>query len=300
LFDSVRGSAPNYNRLSSNLTDAEATPGIAMLTAINSNGITLGTNGGVNTNGATFVGWQWKANGAAVTNTAGSITSQVSANTAAGFSVVTYTGTGANATVGHGLGAAPSMVIIKTRSPADWYVGHTSLGWSGTGYLILNNTGASGQYGSLPVWQTTAPNSTVITLGTVSGVNANSGTFVAYCWAAVPGYSAFGSYTGNGSSDGPFVYTGFRPRWIMLKRSSSASVTYGWQLYDTSRSPFNTTYLPGLWADTSAAEAANTYAIDILSNGFKLREGNLNNNNSGDTYVYACFAEMPFKYANGR
>jgi hypothetical protein len=293
LFDSVRG-VTNY--LASNLTSAEVS--VSGVTAFNSNGFTLGGSVNSNNSGETYVGWQWKANGAAVTNTAGSITSQVSANTAAGFSVVTWTGTGSNATVGHGLGAAPSMVIIKTRSPADWYVGHTSLGWSGTGYLILNNTGASGQYGSLPVWQTTAPNSTVITLGTVSGVNANSGTFVAYCFAAVPGYSAFGSYTGNGSSDGPFQYLGFRPRFVMVKRTDSAN---DWQIYDTARNTYNVANLT-LAANLSDSEYTRTTTdlIDFNSNGFKIRASNAAVNASGGTYIYMAFAETPFAYSNAR
>jgi hypothetical protein len=295
LFDSVRGSAPNYNRLSSNLTDAEATPGIAMLTAINSNGITLGTNGGVNTNGATFVGWQWKANGAAVTNTAGSITSQVSANTAAGFSVVTYTGTGANATVGHGLGAVPQMIIVKNRNAAisnpAWPVYHISIG--NTKYLDIQTTAA--QATAITVWNNTTPTSNVFSIGVADSVSGNTNGLVAYCFAAVPGYSAFGSYTGNGSTDGPFIYTGFRPRFIMLK---ATNVVANWFIRDTSRNPYNGADL-SLFPNLSNAESLGA-VYDILSNGFKVRSSASGVNGSGDNIIYAAFAENPFKYANAR
>jgi len=294
LFDSVRGSAPNYSRLSSNLTDAEATPGVAMLTAINSNGITLGTNGGVNTNGATFVGWQWKANGAGSSNTNGTITSTVSANTTAGFSIVTYTGNGtAGATVGHGLGVAPSFVIVKERGNANgWLCYHISTG--NTGYLELDATLAFQTLST--VWNNTTPSSTVVTLGTVSNVNRNGGTFVAYCFAPVSGYSAFGSYTGNGSSDGPFVYLGFRPRYIMYKRSDS---TGDWYVWDTSRDTANVAG-NGLFPNYAVAEVAYGTILDILSNGFKLRTNGVVGNSSGATYIYACFAENPAKYALAR
>jgi len=293
LFDSVRGSAPNYKRLSSNLTDAEATPGIAMLTAINSNGITLGTNGGVNTNAATFVGWQWKANGAAVTNTAGSITSQVSANTAAGFSVVTYTGNGTNpgATIGHGLGVAPSFIITKSRSGSgEWPSYHAAVGVTNT--IYLNATYASSTY----LNRFSAVSASTFTTGS-NGIelNTNGVTYVAYCFAAVPGYSAFGRYTGNGSADGPFVYLGFRPRCIMMKRTDS---TGDWWMYDTSRSASNTASLV-LYANSNAAEISDSN-VDILSNGFKLRSATFQPNTSGGNFVYAAFAENPFAYANAR
>lgn len=300
IWNSVVG-AGTTTSLNSNTTSAEgAYYGNANLTSFNSNGFSTGATSGtnvLNANGVTNVGWQWKAGGAAVSNTAGSITSSVSANTTAGFSVVTYTGNlTAGATVGHGLGVAPSMVIIKSRSATgNWITYHVSTGVNQ--YLYLNSTAAAAT--ATPTW---AVSSSTITLQqTFTDYNSSGTTFVAYCFAPVAGYSAFGSYTGNGSTDGPFVYLGFRPRWLMIKRSSTASVTYGWQMYDTSRQPANTASSdPNLWADTSAAEGTGNYTFDLLSNGFKLRSSGVNENASGDTYIYACFAEVPFKFANAR
>ena len=302
LYDSIRGAGANteLNSASTNAEGAGNQDQYGYLSAFNSNGFT-GVNGSsspnyyFNESGSGFVGWQWKGGGTAASNTAGSITSSVSASTTAGFSVVTYTGTGANATVGHGLGAAPSMIIVKARSAADWYVGHTSIGWSNTGYLILNNTGASGQYGSVAVWQSTAPTSTIITLGTASGVNASAGTYVAYCFAAIAGYSAFGSYTGNGSTDGPFIFTNMRPRWLMFKRTDT---TNNWIMYDTSRSTYNAAQ-NFLYPDLANTEGTGVY-IDFVSNGFKLRDTNAIFNASGGTYIYAAFAENPFTLARAR
>ena len=297
LYDSVRG-AGYY--LVSNATAAEVANSNT-LASFNSNGFTLnsgsGTPGGVNDSGATFVGWQWKAGGTAVSNTAGSITSSVSANTTAGFSVVTYTGTGANATVGHGLGVAPSMVIVKCRGTAarEWPVYHSSL-TSAAYAVFLNQTSAQA---SLPtIWNSTAPTSTVFSLGN-SGQSNEASTMVAYCFAPVAGYSAFGSYTGNGSADGPFVYLGFRPRFVMIK--SSTAVT-SWEIWDTSRDTYNTMNAE-LYPNLSIAETnatTNNRPIDSVSNGFKIRGTDAQVNTSGQTYIYACFAENPFKYANAR
>ena len=286
LYDSVRGV---NKRIISNLTNAEDT--LSGVSAFNSGGFSLGSDINFNENAATYVGWQWKANGSAVTNTAGSITSQVSANTTAGFSVVTYTGTGANATVGHGLGVAPSMIIFKNRqSTTSWLVYHTSMG--NTNAMFLNGTSASGAFSTY--FNNTSPTSTVFSLGSdTSGNGANN--IVAYCFAAVPGYSAFGSYTGNGSTDGPFVYTNFRPRFVLIKSSSDA---VNWYVYDTSR---DTSNLAGnqLYPNLSNAEVSSV-GIDILSNGFKLRYNASPLNASGSTYIYACFAENPSKLALAR
>lgn len=290
LYDSVRGTG---KYLSSDLTIAELT-GINGVSAFNSNGYTLGSDGDSNINGATFVGWQWKAGGTAVSNTAGSITSSVSANTTAGFSVVTYTGNGTNgATVGHGLGVAPSMMIVKRRDAvAAWDVYHSSIG--ATGRLYLNTTDSTNT--SSAPWNNTAPTSTVFTVGTATDTNASASTIVAYCFAQVAGYSAFGSYTGNGSADGPFCYTGFRPRFVMIKRTDSIS---DWTTYDTSRSTYNQMNL-ALYANLSNAEATTIIVIDTLSNGFKIRNSNADTNASGGTYIYACFAETAFKFSNAR
>jgi hypothetical protein len=255
----------------------------------------MGTGSTLNDSGQTYIGWQWKGGGTAVSNTSGSITSSVSANTTSGCSVVGYTGTGANATVGHGLGVAPSMIIVKTRSVAanDWRVYHASLG--ATQYINLNEGLAAAVFAAN--WNNTAPTSSVFTIGTNSAVNTSAGTYVAYCFAAIKGFSAFGSYTGNGSTDGPFVYCGFRPRWILLKRTDAAA---DWHLHDTSRDPYNssnTILLP----DSSSADLVNTaFALDILSNGFKLRTTDGSTNASGSPFIYAAFAENPFQNALAR
>ena len=288
LFDSIRGV---YNFLTSNTTAAEGNNN-QTLTGFNSNGFQLGTNGTIN-NTVANVAWQWKAGGTSASNTNGSITSTVSAGATQGFSVVTYTGNStAGATVGHGLGVTPSMIIVKPRTTVDdWLVYHTSTGASQ--YLVLNSTAASGSAASY--WGT--PNST--TFGLSGGGNNRSSGMVAYCFAAVAGYSNAFSYTGNGSTDGPFQYLGFRPRWIMIKRSSS---TGSWEILDTSRNPYNDTNLT-LEADLSAAEstgAGGNWGFDILSNGFKIRGINSEINTSGQTYIGFAVAENPFKFANAR
>ena len=293
LEDSVRGATL---ALYSNLTNAEATEATG-ITAFASNGFTLGS-GTPNGSGITYVGWQWKAGGTAVSNTAGSITSSVSANTTAGFSVVTYTGNGTSgATVGHGLGVAPSMVIAKNRSTGgtsayEWTVYHVSLG--ATKALFLNDTGAAAT--DAGYWYNTAPTSSVVTVPSNTRTNVNGSNFVFYCFAPVAGYSAFGSYTGNGSADGPFVYLGFRPRFIMIKKSSAAGDS--WYMKDTSRSSYNVG-LESLLADTSGAEGAGE-SWDALSNGIKLRTTSSGVNTSGATYIYMAFAENPFKYSLAR
>jgi hypothetical protein len=294
LYDAVRGV---QKQLESNTTDSETTETTG-LTAFGSDGFTVGALAQLNTSSATYVGWNWKANGAGSSNTAGSITSTVSANTSAGFSIVTYTGNGTSgATVGHGLGVAPSMIIVKVRDVAgyEWNVYHSAIG--ATNWLELNATTAS-QAGSNR-WNDTAPTSSVFSLGNANVVNQNTKTYVAYCFTPIAGYSAFGSYTANGSTDGSFIYTGFRPRFVMTKKTNSTS---GWGMVDTSINPYNqaTTYLQ---ANTSNAVVGGTSSngIDIVSNGFKIRstDGSFNDTN-GDTYIYMAFAENPFKYANAR
>jgi len=294
LQDTVRG-LPNF--LISSSTAAETTTSPNIVSAVNSNGFSVLANGNSNTNTDTYVGWQWKAsNAAAVTNTAGSISSQVSANTTAGFSIVTYTGTGANATVGHGLGIAPKMVIVKRRnSTSNWAVYQASISGAPDNFLYLNSTSAVINAGV--VFNGVTPNSTIFGIGTDAVVNASGGTYVAYCFAEIAGYSKFGSYTGNGATDGTFVYLGFRPRWVMIKRTNA---TENWQMYDSSR---NTSNVVGeyLLANTSGAGATIT-VLDMVSNGFKIRVDGTNPgvNASGSTYIYAAFAENPFKYANAR
>ena len=294
LYDVNRGVRDG---LFTNVSSAENTEAAGYsMTAFNSNGFTVGLenagSGSVNANGTTYVGWQWKGSGTTVSNTTGSITSTVCVNPTAGFSVVSYTGTGANATVGHGLGIAPSMVIVKKRSAAaSWAVWHSSLTLGQN--IFLDSTSAA--YSEPTMWNSTAPTSTVFSLGTYGSGNTSSATYVAYCFAPIAGYSAFGSYTGNGSADGPFIYCGFRPRWVMLKNSSAATQ---WFLYDTTRNTYNVVGYE-LYANLANAEDTTGVDLDILSSGFKIRSSSTNNG-STNTMIYAAFAESPFKNSLAR
>ena len=241
-----------------------------------------------------MVGWNWKANGAGVTNTAGSITSTVSANPTAGFSIITYTGNGTSgATIGHGLSSAPAFFVVKGRSFAsNWLAQHISVG-NGSA-MTLNSTAAASA--SSTYWNNTSPSSTVITLGNGSETNPSGSTMVCYAFAPVAGFSAFGSFVGNGSSDGPFIFTGFRPKWIMIKRVTNAD---NWNISDTVRDPYN---IVGneLYANLSNAESTAQARYDIPSNGFKIRTAGSSFNGNANDYVYACFAENPFKYSLAR
>jgi hypothetical protein len=296
VYDAVRGV---QLQLESNTTTAETTETTG-LTAFGSTGFTVGALAQMNTSAATYVAWQWNAGGSTVTNTSGTISAQVRANATAGFSVVTYTGTGSAATIGHGLGVAPSLIIGKGRgsqvATSNWATYHVSLGNTQRVWLDLTNAaGTSATY-----YNSTSPTNTVFSLGTEGTINGSGATYVAYCWAPVAGYSAFGSYTGNGSADGPFIYTGFRPRWLMIKRTDTAG--NNWVILDTSRDTYNAAGLY-LYPNLSAAEddyRASTGPIDILSNGFKQRSTLSNVNASGATYIYAAFAESAFKFSNAR
>jgi hypothetical protein len=295
LFDVVRTATKG---LHSDLTDAEFTDA-ATLTAFNSDGFSIGTHPTVNTNTSTYVGWTWDAGSSTVTNTAGSITSQVRANASAGFSIVTYTSPGLSnpntGTVGHGLGVKPALIIHKLRSGTDpWPVYHSSAGVSATPELLyLNTTAARGADGSVVPAQ---PTSSVFSVGWSNQTGGTLGnTFVAYCFAPVAGYSSFGSYTGNGSADGPFVYTGFRPKFVLLKDISSSS--YNWQIHDSVRNPYNEVS-NRLEPNTSTAENAASGIRDYLSNGFKIRTTGAAVNTNGSTYIYAAFAESCFALNN--
>jgi hypothetical protein len=292
LFDTVRGT---NKRLESNNTTAESTT-TGNLLSFDSAGFTLGSKIQVNAAGQTYVAWTFDAGTSTVTNTAGSITSQVRANPSAGFSVVTYTGTGsAGATVGHGLGVAPTFMIFKRRddSGLNWRVYHKDIG--NTKILYLSNTTDAT---TDPAWNNTTPSSTVFTLGNDSAINVSGGTAVGYIFSPISGYSSFGSYTGNGSTDGPFVYTGFRPRFVLCKLSSAAGAD--WLIFDTTRSSYNVVQA-NLRPNTSDAEDASQARIDILSNGFKIRAASgVEPNQSSGIYVYAAFAESPFQYARAR
>jgi hypothetical protein len=296
IVDSVRG--VNL-ALSSNSTNAEITG--SFITSLNSNGFTLPANTTsdtyfTNVSGDTMVGWQWQAGqGSTSSNTNGTITSTVSVNASAGFSVVTYTGTGLGATVGHGLGVAPQFIITKNRSAASaWHCYVAAIPNMQNGYIVLNSTAAFST--STPtVWNGTQPTSSVFSVGTDSGTNGSGNAEVAYCWTPIAGYSAFGSYTGNGSTDGPFVYTGFKPKFVLYKNSST---TTDWVVFDTSRNTYNVTN-SYLLPDTSGAEGTLN-ALDIVSNGFKIRDSSTGTNGSGNTFIYMAFAENPFKNSLAR
>ena len=283
LFDVIRGSNKIIQTSTSN---AEATS-TALLTSFDSDGFTVNTDGGVNGSGQTYASWNWLASNTTASNSDGSITSTVSANTTAGFSIVSYTGTGANATVGHGLGVAPSMYIVKNRDDNDsWGVYHKSLG--ATKYLRLqgNDAGAT----SSVWWNDTEPTSSVFSVGTAVATNSSTENLIAYCFAEKKGYSKFGSYTGNGNDDGTFVYTGFKPAWIIIKESSHSG--NAWHIRDIKRSPINVVD-DSLYANANNTETTNNSALttDFLSNGFKLRNTDTNNNASGRTYIYMAFGQ---------
>jgi len=291
LYDAIRGVR---KQIYTNLTNAEETE-TQGLSAFTSDGFTVNgahtVRGQTNDNTVTYVAWNWNAGGSNATNTSGTITSTVRANTTSGFSIISYTGNKTSgATIGHGLGVAPAMVIIKERANAsDWIIYHQSLGATKSIYFTTaaENTNS--------IWfNNTAPSSTVITLGNSDGTN-RANTMIAYAFAPVAGYSAFGSYTGNGSADGPFVYTNFRPRFILWKRSDGAE---SWWINDTSRLGYNGAN-QALFPNASSAEnTANN--IDILSNGFKIRGSGGEVNASGGTYIYMALAESPFKFSLAR
>jgi len=298
LFDSSRGAT---KRLFSNLTNAESDEATS-LKAFTSSGFTLGTHSSVNDNTETFVAWNWKANGGTTTTNdasstgVGSQDSVYQANTTSGFSIVLYTGTGSNDTFAHGLGVAPKWIIHKKRNGAQHWV-HYHVGIGNT-RSVLFNTDAQNSASAVN-FNNTSPTSTVFSLGTDAYANASGDTYVAYCFAEIEGYSKFGSYTGNATStpaDGTFVYTSFKPLWLMVKRTD---LTGQWRIYDTKRSPIN--YMDELLsADASDAEAeGSTSRVDFLSNGFKFRGSASGTNKDGGTYIYMAFGSS-FKYANAR
>jgi len=286
LFDAVRG--VSIGALQSNDTAAENAN--QKLVAYTSTGFTLPSVNyeWTNTSGWTFASWNWLGANTTVSNTAGSRTSTVSANPTAGFSIVSYTGNSTVGTIGHGLGVAPSMMIIKDRTSGayNWTVYHASIG--NTRRIILNSTAGQDSANSV-WWNNTSPTSTVFTVGTDNGANANGDSFIAYCFAEVKGYSKFGSYTGNGSANGPFVYTGFKPAFVMVKSSSNA---FAWVMHDSKRPGYNATNLY-LYAQATNTEGSDI-PHDFVSNGFKIRSTFSDTNGSGMTYIYMSFAENPF------
>ena len=291
LYDAARGATKN---IYSNLDNVEGTDAQS-LKSFNSDGFTLGTETAVNANGQNIVGWNWKANGQGSSNTEGSInTTYTSANTTSGFSIVTYTGTGSNATIGHGLGAVPKMIIVKNLTNANaWSVYHASLG--ATKYLALNETDVAGTASDR--WQDTTPTSSLFYIGT----NDNQGgsyNYVAYCFAEKQGFSKFGSYVGNGEpiGDAPFIYTGFKPAFVLLK---SSTYVENWIMTDNKRLGYNGS-AANFRANTSNAEITDSGVNpDLLSNGFSLQNNDDSYNKNGQSYIYMAFAESPFVTSTG-
>ena len=287
LYDSVRGAAKT---IFANTDDDEQTSDTDRLSSFTSNGFTLGSNYRVNGDGRTFVAWCWKAGGAAVSNSDGAITSSVSVNREAGFSIVSYSGNGnSTATIGHGLGKAPKWIMTKCRtsdSQADWVLWHVGLSDNKNVFLNQTNAEVTPSYGHI-----TDPTSTLINVTKSSGnqTNVSGQTYISYCWTDVPGYSKFGIHTGNGDDDGTNVVTGFKPAWLLIKNISSASTD--WILKDTKIATSNVME-KALKANTTDAEASSLSSVDFLSNGFKIRNNGSFTNQSGDTYIYMAFADQ--------
>ena len=289
LFDVIRGV---QKRLVTNDNAAQLTQ--SGLTSFDADGFTLGSQGAINGNGGNHVAWNWKAGGSGSANTDGYLSSTVSVNQTAGFSIVSYTGdTVSGRTIGHGLNAVPKMIIIKgtgsNSSPDNWCIYHEAMG--NTKRLKFNSTDAAAT--GAGYWNNTSPTSSVFTIGNSSEPNSSNGVYIAYCFAEKTGYSKFGSYTGNGNADGPFVYTGFKPAFLIVKAYSHAQ---DWEIFDNKRSIFNPLdeYLV---ANDSAAEGSSGTAIDIFSNGWKPRSAGACNV-SGGTFVYMAFAEAPLVGTN--
>ena len=292
LEDVVRGTT---KALYSNLTNAEENQATS-ITSFDSDGFTTGAFDDTNINTGTFASWNWLASNTTASNTDGSITSTVSANTTSGFSIVSYTGNGtAGATIGHGLGSIPQVVITKETNGTAWWGGYFApLG--NTKSIYLNQTNSADT--SVQFWNNTSPTSSVFTVGnnSISNRAVGGSTYIAYCFAEKKGFSKFGSYTGNGSTDGTFVYTGFKPAFTIIKQSSASG--QNWFLTDNKRNEFNAVDKL-LYADSSNAEVTSgSHPIDFLSNGFKCRGTGAGNNSSGATYIYMAFAENPLVGTN--
>jgi len=286
LTDAVRG----VNKtLVSNDTDAETTNNATgYLSVFGSDGFTVTGGDAVNGVGRTYASWNWLGANGTASNTDGSITSTVSANTTSGFSIVSYAGNGtAGATIGHSLGIKPSCILVKNRDNNDsWRMYHTSLG--ATKFLTLNSTNAAGTNSA--EWNNTEPTSSVFTVGSGTNTNTNTQDYIAYCFAEVKGFSKFGSYVGNGNADGTFVYTGFKPAFVIIRRTDTAE---NWTLFDNKRDVDNVAEHLIRPDTTAAEEIVSNYRLDLLSNGFKLKTTDGKMNASGGTYIYMAFAEEP-------
>ena len=290
-YDSSRGAT---KRLYRDFNSSEATQAEGVQ-SFNTDGFTIGTAGENNSNGNNFVAWQWHMNGGSTSsNTDGTITSTVQANTDAGMSIVTYTGNATQgATVGHGLGEKPAVVLVKMRTGYDWQMRHHATGKYTQAYYRWAWNSTAGADSETSVWTTTEPTTSVFSLGNGATTNRDGYSFVAYCFAQKKGFSKFGTYRGNGNTDGTFVYTGFKPAYVEIKTASQ-----NWHVWDSTRNPSNVTnkYIA---SSTSAAEYTSGGDIDILSNGFKLRATNAAWNGSSTDYIYSAFAENPFVTSTG-
>jgi len=286
--------------LFSNDTSADFTGGVdggTSVTSFDSDGFTVGTEGAINGSSDTFVSWNWKAGGSASSNSDGSITSSVSANTTSGFSIVTWTGTGSAGTVGHGLSSVPNLILFKNRSRGIHWVTYDSNGGAGK-YLHLEDTYAYSS--STVMFNNTEPTSSVFSIGGNNQNNASSENIIAYCFAEKKGYSKFGSYTGNNSNNGPFVYLGFKPAWILFKSSDSGQ---HWHLIDSKRETSNDDDAAQLSPNNNSSEATvksdrGTAKVDFLSNGFKIRSDGSSFNGT-NSMIYMAFAESPFVSSGG-
>jgi hypothetical protein len=281
--------------LHSDLSDGEYT-NTNTLKSFDTNGFSVGNSGATGASSSTYVAWNWKAGGAGSSNPTGTISSTISANSDAGFSIISYTGTGSSGTLGHGLSGTPDMTIVKSRDGNDqWIVQTPDMNTSGHSLRLMDTSAKQGaSSGELMTYQAT----TLTNNGSWGGNNTNGVAYIAYVFKSVDGYSKFGSYVGNSSADGTFVYCGFRPAYVMFKRTSGAE---RWNIFDADRSGYNLVD-DFLAADTSNAENVNHTGIrmDFTSNGFKIRGTNTGINTSGATYIFLAFAEMPFKHSNAR
>ena len=288
LFDSVRG----VNKILRASTDDGEDTISGVMSSFNDSGFTVqeaGGNNATNDDSSTFVAWCWKGGGAAVANTDGTLNSQVSVNEEAGFSIVSWTSTGTTgSTIGHGLGKKPDWIILKGRNTSEsqpWRTYHTSVGPTGGTQLESTNDFAA-QTG---VWNDTEPTSSVFTVGSFSSTNENTKNYIAYCWHEVPGFSKFGSYEGNNDSDGPYIYLGFKPAWVMIKNIDANSTE--WYILDGARDVDNPV---GQYLSASSSAQEATYVFyDFLSDGFKLRNTGSAQNPSSGTIIYIAFAEQP-------
>ena len=286
-FDAVRGAT---KALYPSLSNAQGTSS-AELNAFNSDGFTLGSEANVNANGVNFVSWNWKANGSGSANSDGTISSTVSVNTTSGFSIVSYTGNATSgATIGHGLGVAPAVVLVKRlNATSDWVMYHKGMGASK--FIVLNTTAAEASSGG--IFYNTAPTASLFYVGDDGATNASGGTYVAYCFAEKTGFSKFGSYTGNGNANGPMIYTGFKPAWYLWKPYNA---TDSWNLVDSKRAGYNPDN-NRLFPNATSAEDTQD-RVDLVSNGIKIKTSDGGTNSSSRSYIFMAFAEAPLVGSN--